>query len=455
VSEARARSEDPRDGRDRPALARWLAQESPYTAYTYSYPHKTAYRPIDPVPLDLLWRQEPREALFLYFHVPFCESRCGYCNLFSHAALDDALAVAYLEALARQVQQVRAAITPTSFAQIAIGGGTPTQLSRPLLERLFDLAETGLGASLSALPVSLETSPATASPEQLRAASARGIDRISIGVQSFEAVELGALCRRQSAALAAQALDHIRAEPFQTLNIDLIYGIDGQTVESWLRSLRVALRWRPEELYLYPLYVRPLTGLGRRAGGWAEQRLELYRAGRELLLAEGYTQLSMRMFRRDDSASPDGPVYTCQEDGMVGIGCGARSYTRALHYSDEWAVGASGVREILSAWVARPTAAFGQARYGYFLDDADQRARYLVKTLFRCEGLDRSAYREYLARDVVEDFPELEQLVAAGLAEIQDQRIRLTPGGIELSDSLGPWLYSGQVREAMQGFQLR
>src|SRR4029453_15173151 len=99
---------------------------------------------------------------------------------------------------------------------------------------------------------------------------------------------------------------------FPVLNLDLIYGIPGQTGPTWAQSLAEALRWRPEELYLYPLYVRPLTGLGRRAAennavespaavntlDLLDDRLALYRQGRETLLAAGYTQLSMRQFRR-------------------------------------------------------------------------------------------------------------------------------------------------------------
>ena len=136
-----------------------------------------------------------------------------------------------------------------------------------------------------------------------------------------------------------------------------------------------AARFEPEELYLYPLYVRPLTGLGRR-GQKAEDDLRpaCYRAGRELLLELGYRQVSMRMFQRAQAPATDGPAYCCQNDGMVGLGCGARSYTRALHYSGEYAVGATGVREILAAYFAKAANlvntddAFDFVDYGFRLD---------------------------------------------------------------------------------------
>ena len=160
-------------------------------------------------------------------------------------------------------------------------------------------------------------------------------------------------CPAAATAEVEAALDRIRDVGFATLNIDLIYGIDGQTPESWRYSLDAALAWEPEELYLYPLYVRPLTGLGR-----ARTRLGRPAAGAvpdrpRPPARRGYEQVSMRMFRRP-AAGGDGTDYCCQTDGMVGLGCGARSYTAGLHYSFEYAVGASLTRGIIDDY-ARTT----------------------------------------------------------------------------------------------------
>src|SRR5690606_757062 len=136
------------------------------------------------------------------------------------------------------------------------------------------------------------------------------------------------------------------------LNLDLIYGIAGQTEATWRESLETALQWRPEELYLYPLYVRPLTGLGRTASlasasssdtvGWDVHRLPDYQTGRGTLRGAGHRQLSMRQSRRGDVPDPESDSC-CQEDGLVGLGGGARSYATALHYSFDYAVSVRGV----------------------------------------------------------------------------------------------------------------
>jgi oxygen-independent coproporphyrinogen-3 oxidase len=251
-----------------------LLQRTPYASYTYAYPHKSAYRALgQPVSLRDAWRDEDRGALSLYMHIPFCEMRCGFCNLFTTIHPNGNLEAAFLDTLEREAGRVRAALGDATFARFAIGGGTPTYLKPADLHRLFDIAERTFGVDSHAIPVSVETSPKTADGERLRALRERGVDRVSIGVQSFLEREAAAAGRAQRTAEVEGALERIRALGFPTLNIDLIYGIDGQTVESWLYTLRAALRHRPEELYLYPLYVRPLTGLGKQGRAWDDIRL--------------------------------------------------------------------------------------------------------------------------------------------------------------------------------------
>jgi coproporphyrinogen III oxidase-like Fe-S oxidoreductase len=445
---------------------------SPYQGYLYAYPHKTAYRPLRPRPaLRDVWATERRDALFLYLHVPFCEMRCGFCNLFTRANPPDEQVRAYLRQLRNEAYAVRDALGTARFDLAAIGGGTPTYLTADeLLDLLALIAELGAGGA----PLAVETSPATATPERLAVLAAHGTRRISIGVQSFLDEECRAVNRPQRAADVHRALRAIRDAGPAILNVDLMYGLPGQTAATWRTSLEAALAYRPEELYLYPLYVRPLTTLGRKAARGAaadaadaehDRRSALYDQGRDLLRAAGYRQISMRMFRREPAAAADdadvpprgtaaGPVYCCQDDGMIGLGCGARSYTRGMHYSSEWAVGARSVREIIDRWIARPDAAFAVADHGFVLDEDEQRRRWLILSLLGDAGLDAAAYRGRYARDAAADFPELAELVGRGLAAATEGTLRLTPAGLARADAIGPWLASAEVRRRMAEYEL-
>ncbi|WP_221353719.1 STM4012 family radical SAM protein [Streptomyces beigongshangae] len=441
------------------------APPRPYQSYTYAYPHKTAYRPLVPAPrLADLWAGESRQALSLYLHIPFCEIRCGFCNLFTRIGAPDGLTGRYLDAVRRQAAAVREALgdgEPPRFANAAFGGGTPTFLEAAELERLCDIAERETGVDLRTVPLSVEASPSTATADRLAVLAGRGTTRLSLGVQSFVEEESRAAVRPQRRDDVEAALARVREAAIPVLNIDLIYGIDGQTAASWRYSLDAALAWRPEEIYLYPLYIRPLTGLGRHADPraadreWDERRLRRYREGRDHLLAQGYEQVSMRMFRRTD-APPQGPDdYACQTDGMIGLGCGARSYTSRLHYSFDYAVSMREIRGIIDDYTA--TADFSRALHGRWVDEDEARRRHLLQSVLQAKGLPAADYRARFGTDPYEDFPaELGTLTARGwLDDTGPGLLRLSAEGLAHSDAIGPEFFSPAVRDAMAAYETK
>lgn len=448
-----------------------LLGPTPYAGYTYGYPHKTAYRPLaDPVALDRVWAGEDRHALFGYAHVPFCEMRCGFCNLFTTANPRADLVADYLAALTRQSRVIGDLVPGRRFARFAIGGGTPTYLTAAQLAALLDLL-ADIGMDATSVPASVETSPHTATKDRLGLLADRGIERISIGVQSMIEAEVHGVGRRQRHHDVATALDTIRSVGPSRLNVDLMYGLTGQTVASWRHTLDRILDWDPDEVFCYPLYVRPLTGIGRLGRDWDDQRLALYRAGRDALLAAGYRQTSMRRFCRPaDPAIADADDrgrahYCCQADGMLGLGAGARSYTRALHYSEDYAVGRPQIGKILADFVTRRPEDWRRARYGIALDQDEQRRRWVLLSLLQVEGLDLAEYRRRFGTDPLTDLG-LAPLIDLGLAGVDHSggcastgvetgTVRLTPLGLEWSDAIGPWLYSPRVRALSRDHEWR
>ena len=438
----------------------------PFTAYTYSYPHKTAYRALKPaLPLADVWKDENVESLYLYLHIPFCEFRCGFCNLFTHAQPDKDLPTQYLAALRRQAETVRDSIPAGKFAQMAIGGGTPTYLNNDELAELFEIIVDVMGAEPDSIPVSFEASPATIDLEKLQLLKQFGVDRLSMGVQSFNHREAHAIGRPEKPDQVRRALEALGQTNFETLNIDLIYGGENQTLEQWMNSVDEAISYRPQEIFIYPLYVRQLTGLDKvghltelsesQQQTWDDQRLEAYRAARDRLAEMGYEQKSLRMFRRADHVSAEDTIYRCQSDGMIGLGSGARSYTRDLHYSSEYAVNSKAVLGIIHDYIGRDKDQFACADYGFRLNAEDQRRRYAILSLLPIEGLSRTDYRNEFVTDILTDLPELADLPVHGLAVIDDQRIVLTPRGVEMSDAVGPWLYSQTVNKRMESYECR
>ncbi len=331
---------------------------SPYESYVYAYPHKTAYRPLDPRPeLTEVWRGE--RAGSFYAHIPFLRDALRFLQpLHPDGRAQKTWWRPISTRWNARPSRSSDALDP-AFTTAAIGGGTPTYLSPFELGRLFDI--TGELAPYGSIPLSVETSPATATADRLAVLKERGATRVSIGVQSFLDEEARSAVRPQKLAEVEQALDAIRATGFPILNIDLIYGIDGQTASSWLRSADDRAAVAARGALPLPAVRPPLTGLGKIGRDWDDQRMELYREGRDFLLAQGYEQVSMRMFRLPGTGTTTD--YCCQTDGMASVGCGARSYTSSLHYSHEYAVGARHVRSIIDDYVRRDD--FTQALIGF------------------------------------------------------------------------------------------
>jgi coproporphyrinogen III oxidase-like Fe-S oxidoreductase len=438
-------------------FARRLAGPA-YQGYAYGYPHKTAYAPLTPPrTLAEIWAEEPKRTLELYVHVPFCAMRCGFCNLFTTVNADGYTAARMLAQLAVEADQVAQAVGPAQFARMAIGGGTPTYLAPDELERLFTILAGAFGARPGDIPTSVEASPETVTVEKLAVLRRHGVQRLSIGVHSFVDGEVRALARPQRRAVVERALEQITAAGFPTLNIDLIYGAPGQTVASWLDSLEAALAWRPDEIFLYPLYVRPLTRLARTSGTTPAQdiRLDLYRAARERLIAANLEQVNMRCFRRSGPRKTGHARHHAQTDGTLGLGCGARSTTATLHYSSEYAVGRASVKEILAAHLARPPESFRVAHFGAILSLADRKRGHILRALLEVAGLSRDNYRDAFGADVLDDVPQLPLLEDAGLAVVDDAHIRLTNTGLERADVIGPRLYTAEVTTRMESYAWR
>jgi oxygen-independent coproporphyrinogen-3 oxidase len=179
----------------------------------------------------------------------------------------------------------------------------------------------------------------------------------------------------------------------------------------------------------------------------------MYLAARDLLLTAGYTQVSMRMFRSPAAPQLDGPVYCCQNDGMVGFGCGARSYARELHYSDRYGVARSSVANILHQFVTAQDSSFAHAYYGFVLDGDEQRRRFVIQSLLVWPGLDEAAYTRRFGTAAFADLPELGELIELGLANRREGLLALTPDGMARADTIGPWLASQVVVSRMSAYE--
>lgn len=428
--------------------------KEPYVQYMYSYPHKTAYTGLEGVNLaDWLHCLVGKENS-LYFHIPFCQYKCGYCNLFSVAGAENKLSFIedYVYTMERQAKQLAAAMPGgVSFCSMDIGGGTPLLLPGHILEQLFVIARKYFGINYGQIPVNVETSPNQTDKSKLLLLKKYGITRISIGVQSFNSLELRTLHRFHSPERALKALELIRETVFPCLNIDIIYGIPGQTKETLLKSLKKAVLFKPEEMFVYPLYVKNGTYLYQRGIKPSENTMELYKCARDFLLANGYIQQSMRRFVLTGNITADDSITLCGFGNTLSTGCGGRSYIGNLHFCSPYTTGNVVCRQQINKYIKQKD--FLKVEHGFILAEDEQKRRYAVKNILFGKGILKEDYKKHFNSSPEEDFPFIKEWQEKGYACISSSFVSLTEEGIALSDYLGPEFISREVKDRMENWR--
>ncbi|MGL5434057.1 MAG: STM4012 family radical SAM protein [Lachnospiraceae bacterium] len=415
-----------------------------YTSYMYSYPHKTAYGTIA-ADQPALMKQLYEARMNLYIHIPFCETKCGYCNLFSVTGKDERYFTEYLRAVREQAKQYGLLDRTLAWDSFTIGGGTPMILGEPQLAELFLLAR-----QLGVLDADscIETSPNQTTEEKIAILKDNRINRVSIGIQSFLDTELQELQRRHNVQSANRALSILKEASFDCLNLDLIYGIRGQTRDSVQYSLEQAIQYQPDELFIYPLYIRKGTGMHSRAQVQNEDTYQFYWRIREYLLMQGYHQVSMRRFVRVQTRSAAG----CGFETTLSLGCGGRSYIGNVHCCTPYAVSREACLAHLGDYMEAKDKC--QIDFGYILDEEEQQRRYVIKNLLHVDGIRAAEYRQIFGSEPMEDFPEINDLIGQQYCEVDTgadgARIRLTELGMSLSDYIGPMFISQEVMEKMK-----
>jgi len=415
-----------------------------YKAYMYSYPHKSAYGPLSGINVSDYLALCDFNQTEIYFHIPFCAEKCGYCNLFSIAGQNEEYFEHYIDAMSEQISQYGELIgEKPAPRRLTIGGGTPLILSEAQLERLLCLLPNAEKAESS-----IETSPNETTKAKLEILKSFNLKRISVGVQSFLDNELANLKRRHSSRSVYNSLALVKEYDFAVFNLDLIYGIPGQTMVSFQTSLEEGLKFAPEEFFIYPLYIRKETGI---AGTPMNEHIyEMYWLARDILLASGYTQISMRRFV-NESPSAVGcgfPNESCGFETMLAIGCGGRSYLGNLHFCQPYAVSHGKCQKIIADYIN--TQDKTKLTHGYLLNQEELKRRFVIKNLLHVNGISVAAYSAAFKTELRNDFPILYEWVDNDYTEAVSDRIQLTPLGLSLSDYIGPMLISEEVRQRME-----
>lgn len=250
---------------------------------------------------------------------------------------------------------------------------------------------------------------------------------------------------------AREALELLMSFDFDCVNLDFIYGIPGQGIQSLLNSLREAVGFGPREIFLYPLYVKHGAGLERE--GVAPDPQKAYRQYEEaslFLRSQGFCQDSMRRFVRGRQGQRG--FSDCGFSTSLALGCGGRSYVGDLHFCAPYAVTAGECARQLRAF--EETKDFTEITHGIRLSPEEEKRRFAIRHVLIRPGVEEEGYWQRFGSRVLEDFPVIARWMEEGLA-FRDEGgfIALTDRGMGLSDFLGPQLISDEVLRAMRHWE--
>lgn len=243
-----------------------------------------------------------REYAGIYVHIPFCRTKCRYCDFASLPGRQD-LYAPYVAALLQSIGQARARWPGPAFDTLYIGGGTPTALAPDRLTAIVEACHTHLGLPTGA-EITCEANPGTVSRQTLQALRGGGVNRLSLGAQSFNDDELALLGRIHDRQAIIEAFQEARRARFENISLDLIYGVPRQSLDSWEHTLRQALALEPEHLSLYALTLEPGTPMASdvQCGALPDPddalAADMYLMAQEMLSARGYWQYEISNWAR-------------------------------------------------------------------------------------------------------------------------------------------------------------
>jgi oxygen-independent coproporphyrinogen-3 oxidase len=385
----------------------------------------------------------------LYVHLPFCRSKCTYCHWVTCSAAPSAAVDDYLRDLAAEIGLLKRRLGVETLAphSFLLGGGTPTVLSARQLEGLFQSLEGSLDLSRCA-QITCEAEPGTLlGPEgadRLKVLRERGVDRLSLGVQSFQDGALASMGRRHTASDAVQAIQRVRRAGFPSLSVDLIYGYPGGTIEEWLATLETAVSQDVDALQLYRLRIVPH---GDRPGAIGDtfarephrfppvrETHAMKALGRLVTREAGLRESCRRVFSKGPSHDSRYLVDHCDRlSDVLGLGVSAWSNLQGRFYLNT----AAGLEQYGEA-VQRGRLPLDRGK----VRSRQDHLRHALVLPLKHNGVSRRRFREATGCLPEEVFPDrLARLRDFGLVEADSAGLRLTERGTFFADEVAIQFY--------------
>ena len=385
----------------------------------------------------------------IYIHIPFCKSRCIYCGFYSTTATE--LRQRYVDAVCEEVRSKRDEVSGERIETIYIGGGTPSQLTIPQLRQLFEALTSHFSPLTSHLKeVTIEANPDDVTAEYAAALPQLGINRVSMGAQTFDDQRLRFLNRRHTSAQVPLAVRLLREAGIGNISIDLMYGFPGETLADWLRDIDAAIALDVEHISAYCLMVEegtPLQQWTMDNGQWAmdeELERQMYETLIDRLAEAGYEHYEISNFARQKASPTGGGWRDGEETKASPTGGGWRGLHNSSYWTDVHYIGIGAAAHSYDGRQRRWNVSdlrkyingIESGKPVFEFEDIDADTRYndrVMLSLRTKEGLDlltlSEGERDYL-------LPLAQKYLDEGLLTRADQHLRLSRKGLFVSNMI-------------------
>jgi len=371
----------------------------------------------------------------LYIHIPFCHRKCPYCAFVSQqgstAGIDN-----YVNLLMTEMHLARReSLSLHAIDSIYFGGGTPSLLHPSQVEQILELACKLFGLSEN-VEITLETNPGTVDQQKLKGYRLAGVNRLSIGVQSFDDHMLAVLGRIHTAHQADDAVKAARRVGFDNIGIDLIHALPGQTMQMWRNDLRHALDLTPEHLSVYGLTIEegtPFAELYAENTDTPDEDLaaDMFETADTLLTTAGYEHYEIANYAHPGYRSQHNSGYW-KRDGYLGLGAGAHSFLRSGEYGTRF-----GNTPDLDEYAISITKGTLPRRDKSILSREDSLAEFMFLGLRMADGVTSGNFEKEFGITLWEHFGKVvDELAGQGLLTADEHGVRLTRRGMLLSNRI-------------------
>lgn len=389
--------------------------------------------------------------LGLYLHIPFCEKKCAYCDFNTYAGLQ-ARFQETVDALCAEMRRWAPVMQERTFTSVFVGGGTPTVLAAEQLAQIFGAMRANFDLA-STCEISCEANPGAVDRPKFQLLRELGVNRLSLGVQSFQPAELRFLGRIHDVEDVFVAYDAARSAGFANINLDFIFGLPGQAQSSWEATLAQALALAPEHLSLYSLIVEEETPLhhwvatGRTPAPDEDEAAALYEHAGRRLAAAGYLHYEVSNWARQSPGDKTGymPAYACRHNLLywrneeyLGIGPGAHSHLYIVA-GDGARVGRRwGNRKPVPSYIQRIKSGDPVEAFSETIDPSLAMGETMMLGLRLIqEGVPLARFRRRHGQEALQVFAsQIKRFAHAGLLAVDEERLRLTSQGLLLGNQV-------------------